>query len=235
MGNDQCFREIIKNNMMGPNSITILEELLQDIKINSGMKILDLGCGKALTSLAIAKKYNAQVFSIDLWVSASDNYKRVQQMGLEELIIPMQINALELPFPDNFFDTIISIDAYHYFGSNETYFDKYLSRYLKDDAMIAIAVPGMKTEVHECIPNDMKPYWDEETLKTWNSINWWTNIISQSTSFHVTEIKEMNCFDNAWSDWLKSDNKHAINDRAMLEVDGGRYMNLISIKGRKAK
>lgn len=42
---------------------------------------------------------------------------------------------------------------------------------------------------------------------------------------------EMNCFDKAWQDWLICDNQYAIEDRKMIETDGGRYMNLIKITG----
>jgi hypothetical protein len=49
------------------------------------------------------------------------------------------------------------------------------------------------------------------------------------------DIQEMACFDDAWSDWLSTDNKYAVEDREMIETDNGRYMNLISITGKNRK
>lgn len=110
----------------------------------------------------------------------------------------------------------------------------HLSKLLKKDALIAIAIPGMKCEIHHCIPEEMKPYWEEEALRTWNSCDWWKNLLLKSDSFKIDKIQEMTCFDEAWADWLKTDNKFALADKTMLEMDHGRYMNLISITGTKA-
>lgn len=48
--------------MMGPNSVRILEELFDKypLQFTSDDLILDLGCGKGLTSLVIAKETGAK-------------------------------------------------------------------------------------------------------------------------------------------------------------------------------
>lgn len=229
----QYDNEFIKENMMGPNSMIILENLLEDVTLTSNMRVLDLGCGNGLTSIFLAKEYGVQVFAVDLWISASENYKRFRKMGLENQIIPIHADATQLPFAEDYFDAVISIDAYHYFGSNETYFDKYLSKLLKKDALIAIGIPGMKYEIHNCIPDEMKPYWEEEALKTWNSCDWWEKVLIKSENFEIKKIQEMDCFEEAWQEWLKTDNIHALGDRPMIGTDNGKYMNLISIIGNK--
>ncbi|GAA0741378.1 SAM-dependent methyltransferase [Clostridium oceanicum] len=227
--------EFIKENMMGPNSMLILENLLKDVPLKKNMRVLDLGCGKGLTSIFLAKEYGVQVFAVDLWIPASENYERFKKLGLENQIIPIHGDATALPFADEYFDAVISVDSYHYFGSNETYFDKYLKRLLKKDALIAIAIPGMKYEIHDNVPKEMKPYWDKEALPLWNSCDWWQNALSKSDGFKIKEIKELDsdCFEKAWSDWLNTDNEYAKGDRPMIETDNGRYMNLISIIGNK--
>lgn len=222
-------KNFVAQNMMGPNSIVVLEELLDDIQIRNDMRILDLGCGTALTSIFLAKEFGAQTFAVDLWVSATENYKRLQQMKVDDIIIPIHADAHELPFPDGYFDAVISVDAYHYFGNNDEYFNQYLRPLLKKDALVALAFPGMKYEVQNHIPDKMKPFWNLEALEMWHSVDWWKSKFE--TCLENLRIQEMNCFDRAWSDWLSTDNPYAVEDRKMMAMDNRRYMNLISVTG----
>jgi len=140
---------------------------------------------------------------------------------------------MELPFANDYFDAVISVDAYHYFGNNDMYFDTYLANSLKSDALIAIGIPGMKYEVHDNIPEEMKQHWPKDALEMWHSKKWWGKVLSKSEHFDIVEIQEMDSFEEAWKDWLMIDNKFAIGDRSMISADNGRYMNLISIIGKK--
>ena len=112
-------KNFVDQNMMGPNSMVILEELLGKTKLKRGMKVLDLGCGKALSSIFLANEYGVQVFAVDLWINATENYERLRQVHAEDLVIPLHLDAHQLPFADGYFDAVISVDAYQYFGSNE--------------------------------------------------------------------------------------------------------------------
>lgn len=64
---------------MGPNSVRILEELLDKYPLGLAPddQILALGCGTGLTSLVIAKETGAKVYANDLWISAEENQKRI--------------------------------------------------------------------------------------------------------------------------------------------------------------
>ena len=222
--------EFLKENMMGPNAWLLAEELMANVPLKKGMRVLDLGCGRGLTSVFLAEKYGAQVFAVDLWTSATENYNRFKQAGVCELIVPLQLDALRLPFAQGFFDAAISVDSYHYFGNNDSYFEKVLKPILKKDAIVAIAFPGMKYEVHDNIPEEMKPLWETEALEMWHSIDWWKPKFEPYLKDF--QIAEMNCVDRAWNDWLACDNPYAVGDRLMIETDGGRFMNLIKLTGR---
>ena len=229
METEKYSEDFLRKNMMGPNSMLILEELLEDVKLKKEMKILDLGCGMGLTSIFLAKEHEVTVYAVDLWISATDNYNRFKEMGVEKYTIPIRAEAHELPFADEYFDAIISVDSYHYFGNNDEYFEKNLRRFLKKDGFIAFAFPGMKYEVHDSIPDEMKNLWEPEALEMWHSIPWWKSKLEKSLS--NMKIEEMKCFDKAWDDWLKTDNPYAIEDIEMIKTDAGRYMNIISVVG----
>jgi SAM-dependent methyltransferase len=51
----------IINNQMGLNPLWLTEWLCEKIPLTSGMRVLDLGCGKALSSIFLAEEYGVQV------------------------------------------------------------------------------------------------------------------------------------------------------------------------------
>lgn len=223
-------KEFLQENMMGPNAWRIVRELTEDLPLQKGMRVLDLGCGRGLTSIFLAKEFGVQVYGVDLWISATENLQRFRQTGVSHLITPLQLDALHLPFAEGFFDAVVSVDAYHYFGNNDTYFPQVLKPLLKKDALVAIAFPGMKFEVQENLPEEMKPFWEAEALEMWHSIGWWQPKFAPYLK--DLSISQMACFAKAWEDWLSCRNPYAVEDRPMMETDKGRYMNLIQLTGR---
>lgn len=222
--------EIKQKRMMGPDCILIIDELLKDYENKNYIKILDLGCGKGLTSIYLAEKYkNAVIFAIDLWIEATDNYKFFKEQGYENRIIPLNTSAENLPFAYHYFDIIVSIDAYHYFGTDKLFFKEKIKPYLKDNGLIFIAVPGMKDD-YEKVPQDLKGFISDEDFRFFKSIKYYENILKENIK--EIKIEEMKCFNEAWDSWLATDNPYAVNDTELLKADNGKFLNLIGIKGK---
>lgn len=112
----------VSENWMGPNPLWLLEELCEHIEFKPGMKVLDMGCGKGITSVFLAKEFGVTVFANDLWISATENLKRFEEAGVAELVFPIHAEAHALPYAEGFFDAAISVDSYQYYGADETYF-----------------------------------------------------------------------------------------------------------------
>ena len=220
----------LKENMMGPNAWRITEELTTSLPLQAGMRVLDLGCGRGISTICLIEKFGVEVVAVDLWTPPTENFERFQRMRVDRSAIPLRLDAQQLPFAEGFFDAVVSVDAYHYFGPDEAYFPNVLRPILKPDAIVAIAVPGLKAEYGDNLPEEMLPYWNDDILATVHSIGWWEPRFRP----HLNSLKlaEMACFDKAWDDWLACDNPYAIEDRKMMATDGGRYMNLIKITGR---
>jgi len=223
----------LKENMMGPNSMKILEELSESLKLEKGMRVLDLGCGRGLTSIFLAKEYDVTVFATDLWISATDNYERIRAMGLEDKIIPIHAEAHDLPFAHEYFDLAICVDAYHYFGVEENYLTDYLAPLVKKGGQIAVAVPGLKKEFTKGVPAELQPYWSDDMSLTLHSYDWWYNLWKICDSVSIQEFKELKCLEEAWQDWLSCDNDYARRDIGMMEAEAGNYFNLVSIIATK--
>eukprot|EP00033_Pygsuia_biforma_P004377 GCRY01004798.1.p1 GENE.GCRY01004798.1~~GCRY01004798.1.p1 ORF type:complete len:240 (+),score=46.37 GCRY01004798.1:62-781(+) len=225
--------QFVAENMMGPNALTLLEETLHGLSLERGMRVLDLASGKALTSIYLAKKYDVTVFSVDLWIPPSENFERIKAFHLENQVIPVYSEAKALPFANDYFDAVVCIDSYHYFGNNEQYFDTYLSKCLKKDALIILAMPGLKMECSE-IPKPLAPFFPNmDDFETLHSIPWWDTILNKSSSFHLERIFSMKKATKAWNEWLEATNEYAIQDREMMKAENGNYFDMIAAIGRK--
>lgn len=226
--------EYMKENMMGPNCVRILAELIASIDIKPGSRILDLGPGRALTSMYLAKLYDVEVVAFDLWIDAKENEARFKEQGLSDKVIAVHGDVTKgMPFAKNYFDYIISVDSYHYYGASESFLDDYISSYLKDDGLIAIAVPGTKEGFEGVIPEVMQPFIQE--VYYFRSASWWDRLWRKSKTVEIIESGYIACHAKAWDEWLKCDNPHAKADIAMIEADQGKYLDTVKIIGKKIK
>ena len=115
----------LMQKIMGPNPIKLEEELLLDCKIPRGAVVCDLGSGQGLTSVFLAKEYGFTVYAADLWSDPEENRQFFREMGLTDReIVPVQADATALPFEPEFFDGVVSVDSYNYFGRDPGYLDE---------------------------------------------------------------------------------------------------------------
>ncbi|MDO5553482.1 MAG: methyltransferase domain-containing protein [Planctomycetia bacterium] len=226
-------KDFVSANLMGPNSMKMLEELTASLDLRAGMRVLDLGCGKGLTSIFLAKEFGVQVYATDLWITATENYERFKKMELDSLIIPIHADALDMPFAHEYFDAIISVDAYYYFGLDESVMDAKIAPFVKSGGLIALAFPGFKKDIHENLPPEFLLSWHAEDLDTFHDCSWWSRNFAKSHTIEVERISEMSCCEICWQDWLDSDIDYAINDRKSMNAGAGKYMNLISVIAHK--
>lgn len=223
-------KNFIKENIMGPNPIKLAEELFTLSPIPRNAVILDLGCGRGVTSIFLAKEYGATVVAADLWVDPEDNQKRFQALGLDEKrIAPIKAEAHQLFFAEEYFDVVVSIDSYHYFGLDPKYLDQHLLPYVKHGGYLFFAVPGLKRDIHNNIPPEMLLSWTPEDLQTMHDVRYWKRILAAAEGVDVISVCEMGSFDECWNDWLECENEYAVNDRKAMEAGAGQYMNFIGI------
>lgn len=227
IGKNSYDMAFVKENMMGPNAMRVVEEMARSLTLEKGMRVLDLGCGKGLTSIFLAKEYGVTVFATDLWISATENYERFKAVGLEDRIIPIHADAHDLPFAEGYFDVAVCIDAYHYFGADKDYLSKYFAPLVKKGGQIAVAVPGLKKDFTDGVPEGLAPYWSDNI--NLYSCEWWHDLWKASGSVNVQECRELNCFKEAWQEWLTCDNDYARSDIGMMDAGGWEHFNLVSI------
>ena len=224
----------LQEKIMGPNPVKLEEELLRDHRIPDGAVVCDLGSGQGLTSVFLAKEYGFTVYAADLWSDPEENRRFFDQMGLSrEQIIPVKADAADLPFETDFFDAVVSTDSYNYFGRDERYLDEKLLPFVKPGGYLYIAIPGMKKDCHDNLPQELLLSWTPEQLDYLHDVDYWTKIVRQCSGADVISVKEMESNEEVWADWLKQENEYAVGDRKAMEAGGGKYLNFVSIVLRK--
>ena len=221
----------LRETLMGPNCLRILDELLSLAPLPRGGRILDLGCGMGLTSVHLARALGAQVFAADLWIDPSDNLARFRAFGLEDQIIPLRAEAHELPFAKGFFDAVVSVDAYHYFGAKEGYLEEHLLPLLKPQGAAAVAVPGLLQEFSGGVPEELLPFWQEDMH--FHTAAWWKELWSRAQDLDILACANLACHQKAWEDWLACPNPYAAGDRAMMAAEGGKHFSTVALAARK--
>lgn len=226
--------EELQSKIMGPNPVKLEEELLLGNKIPKGATVCDLGSGQGLTSVFLAKEYGFRVYAADLWSDPEENRKFFDSMGLDkDQIIPVKADATDFPFDKNFFDAVVSIDSYNYFGRDESYLDGKLLPFLRSGGYIYIAIPGMKKDCHDNLPPELLLSWTPEQMDYMHDSDYWLKTVSACRGAEVLEVSEMESNEEVWADWLKQDNEYAIGDRKSMEAGAGKYLNFIKIVLRK--
>ncbi len=205
--------------LMGPNSARILEELLKryPLQLRDDNKVLDLGCGKGLTSLILAKETGAKVYANDLWISEEDNKKRFEDWGIGEQITPVCEDANNLSFAKKQFDTLVSIDSYHYFATGNGFFENKILPFLNNDAVVLIGIPGIKDE-YTGRSEEFLPEWLGNEAYMFKSPMEWKEIIGHHDRIEKIETWEMGCFDLAWNEWFATEHKYALGDKQFFET-----------------
>jgi len=54
------------------------------------MRVLDLGCGRAISSIFLHREFGVQVWATDLWYSVSENILRVRDAGVDDGVFPIR-------------------------------------------------------------------------------------------------------------------------------------------------
>lgn len=115
---------------MRPNPLWLLEDLVRDLDLRPGTRILDLGSGKGATSVFLARENGAEVVAADLWVAPEEAAAVFAHAGVGDRVTAVRAEAHALPFEEESFDAIVSADAFEYVGTADGYLP-YLVRFLR--------------------------------------------------------------------------------------------------------
>lgn len=225
----------VRKHSMGENVLFNLESLTKSLDLKPGMRVLDLGCGKAISSIFLAKEFGVTVWAVDEAVSASDNYERIYAEGCEDKVFPLEMEARSLPFPEEYFDAVIVVDSYTYFGTDEKYLP-YIARFIKPEGHIAIVDVCFTKEIesHHQVPEFLQ----EDYQNYWyfiHTIDWWrrlwekTGLVEIEAAAELTEAGLVR--EQYMKDYQNSEEEDAF--ARALELDKEKFITFFKLIGRR--
>src|SRR5689334_17852683 len=105
----------------GAHALWLTEWLAEALELEPGMRVLDLGCGRAASSIFLRREFGVEVWAADLWFDPDENRARIRDAGVADGVVALRADARALPFEPAFFDAVVSIDAFVYFGTDDLY------------------------------------------------------------------------------------------------------------------
>jgi cyclopropane fatty-acyl-phospholipid synthase-like methyltransferase len=215
------------------NSLWMTEWLSEAMDLRPGMRVLDLGCGRGASSVFLRREFGVQVWATDLWFSAEDKLQRFQDAGVADSVFPIHADARSLPFAADFFDAIVSIDSFFYYGTDDMYLS-YLARYVKLEGQIGIAGAGLMREFDGSVPEHLATWWTPD-LAGLHSADWWCRHWEHSGVVTVERADTLAGGWQFWRDWIKviaAENQPEID---ALESDAGRYLGYVRAVSRRRR
>jgi ubiquinone/menaquinone biosynthesis C-methylase UbiE len=121
-------------------------DLLQnEVSLDEGMRILDVGCGTGALLKRLNEKYNIEAYGID----ADSNMVAVAKLQCPACTFT-RAPGEKIPFPHEHFDVLTACLAYHHF-SDKAGFAKEAARVLKPGGTLYIADPRFPYVIRKSI------------------------------------------------------------------------------------
>jgi len=231
--------EACHQDSLGGGALFLASEMAQKMELKEGMRVLDLGCGRAASSIFLAKHHGATVVAADNWVSPSANWQSVHREGLDDKVIPVKMDARNITFPEGYFDAVFSMNSYLYFGTDDLYLP-YLTKFIRNSGRICVAGPCYAEELRSDTPEELL----EDESFAYHSPRWWENHFTKTDLVNVLYCQEHAKGREFWLDmirWIIEDSQNKgesypdflLHDMVMLLSDKERFVTYFLLLAEK--
>ena len=238
--------EWVFENNMGPNVLWLTEWLAEEMRLEPGMRVLDMGCGRAISSVFLRAEYGVEVWANDLWISATENWERIRDTGFEDMVHPIHAEAHALPYAEGFFDAALSLDSWQYYGTDELYLG-YFHKFVKAGGRIGIVVPGLKKD----FPGGSVPahlsrrqrsggvFWAWDCV-SFHTAEWWSRFLSRYPFTRLETCDAMKDGGRLWESWERAldawgGKKMFPSDLESVSADNDEYLTFIRAVVRRVE
>jgi SAM-dependent methyltransferase len=188
---------------MGPNPLWQLEDLLPDLALTPGQRVLDLGSGKGATSVFLARECGVEVVAADLWIEAQEAARTFAAAGVADQVSAVNVDVRAMPFEDGEFDAIVSIDAFEYFGT-DVHLLPTLLRVLRTGGRLAMSTPALRIDPYEGPVPDYVQELAAWEAACWHSPQWWQRHWELSGMVHDIRARWQTGARDDWLLWVRT-------------------------------
>jgi ubiquinone/menaquinone biosynthesis C-methylase UbiE len=222
---------VVTNASGGANALWVTEWLTTAMDLRPGMRVLDLGCGRAMSSIFLRREFGVQVWAVDLWFNASENMQRIRDAGVEDGVFPLHADARSLPFAAEFFDAIVCVDSFYYYGTDDLYLN-YLAQFVKPGGPVGIAGLGLVREIEGSLPEHLREWWTQD-LWSIHSAAWWRRHWERTGIMDIELADSMPEGWQCWLDWQKAVAPDNHTEIKAIEADRGSHVGYFRVVGRR--
>jgi SAM-dependent methyltransferase len=215
----------------GANSLWLAEWLAESLDLRPGMRVLDLGCGRASSSIFLRREFGVEVWATDLWFNASENSQRIRDAGVGDGVYPLHADARSLPFAQEFFDAIVCLDSFYYFGTDDLYLN-YLAQFVKPGGQLSMAGAGLVKEIEGALPEHLQEWWTQD-LWAFHSPAWLRRHWERTGIVDVTLADNMTDGWRVWLDWHRAVAPDNAVEIKAVEADQGSFLGYVRVVGRR--
>ena len=227
----------LMTNMMGPCSVWLTEALTADVALAPDLHVVDLGCGKAMSSIFLAREFGVRVTAVDPWISADENEARIADAGLSGIVDAVHADARAYVPPDGGVDGLVSVDAFHYFAQEPGALDV-LTDPVKKGGQVAVVVPGLREDGW---PPHLAGHW-QESFWTFKSVEWWKQLFNGAPGLRVDRVTTVDWgLSEDWISWADACDQWADSvgrqpyelEAAMLRADSQRSLVFVMLNATR--
>ncbi len=175
----------VEANSLGENVLHLAESLCNVLPLQPGMRVLDLGCGHAISSIFLAREFGVTVWAVDRGVDPTANFERIAAMGCADRVFPLRADVRALPLPHRYFDAAIALDSYLYYGTDERFLP-IVARHLKPGAYLGVVDACFSREIDRAdqLPPEARAGWEADWWSV-HTIDWWRRLWEKTGLMNV--------------------------------------------------
>lgn len=214
------------------NALWLTEWLCESLDLRPGMRVLDLGCGRAMSSIFLHREFGVEVWAADLWFSPTENFQRIRDAGASHGVHPIHADARSLPFAAEFFDAIVSIDSFMYYGTDDAYLNQ-VAKFVVPGGPIGIAQAGVMQEIDGPVPEHLREWWAADQPWCFHTAAWWRRHWERTGIVTVDTADTMPDGWRHWVDWVRAIAPGNAMEIGAVEADAGRNLGYVRVVGRR--